>query len=58
MESPCIHVCVIDAGTGLCAGCGRSLEEIARWPQMTEAERRHVVRGLPARRRARPGAEG
>jgi len=43
-------VCVIDAGTGLCTGCSRSLAEIARWASMTDAERESIMRELPARR--------
>jgi predicted Fe-S protein YdhL (DUF1289 family) len=51
-------VCVIDAGTKLCAGCGRSLDEIARWAAMTDAERQHIMRELPLRRaRARQAVE-
>jgi len=49
IQSPCISVCVIDAGTGLCAGCGRSLDEIAGWRAMTEAERGRIMHELPAR---------
>jgi predicted Fe-S protein YdhL (DUF1289 family) len=49
MQSPCINVCVIDASTELCAGCGRSLDEIAGWRGMTEAERGRIMRELPAR---------
>ena len=30
IKSPCINVCAIDASTALCAGCGRSIDEIAR----------------------------
>lgn len=51
METPCINVCVIDAGTGLCAGCGRSLDEIARWSAMTDDERRRIMAVLAGRRR-------
>lgn len=50
MESPCIKVCMMDAATGLCAGCSRSLEEIAGWAQMTDQERHRVMCELPARR--------
>jgi predicted Fe-S protein YdhL (DUF1289 family) len=49
MESPCSKVCVIDATTGLCAGCGRTLAEIAGWAAMTDLERRRIMRELPAR---------
>ena len=50
MQSPCINVCAIDPATGLCAGCARSLAEIAGWAAMTDAERRRIMRELPARR--------
>ncbi len=37
-ESPCIKVCVLDLDNR-CRGCGRTLDEIARWSSMTVAER-------------------
>jgi predicted Fe-S protein YdhL (DUF1289 family) len=49
VSSPCIKVCVIDAASGLCSGCGRSLDEIARWGGMTEAARLAAMATLPAR---------
>jgi predicted Fe-S protein YdhL (DUF1289 family) len=58
MQTPCINVCVIDASTGLCAGCGRSLQEIAGWGAMTDSERQRIMRDLPARRgQTRPATE-
>lgn len=50
--SPCIDVCRIDPDTGLCAGCLRTLDEIARWGGYTDAEKRAVNRALEGRRRA------
>jgi predicted Fe-S protein YdhL (DUF1289 family) len=50
MLTPCIKVCAIDAATGLCAGCGRSLSEIAGWSAMSDPERRRIMRELPERR--------
>jgi uncharacterized protein len=49
MESPCIKVCVIDAHTNVCSGCHRSLTEIARWTQLSVAERQRITASLPAR---------
>lgn len=49
MDSPCIKVCVIEPQTGLCQGCGRSLDEIARWASMTDDERRAIMAGLAER---------
>jgi predicted Fe-S protein YdhL (DUF1289 family) len=40
--SPCIGVCVIDAASGWCRGCGRTIEEIAGWLDFTAAERRRI----------------
>lgn len=51
IETPCIQVCTMDAASGLCAGCGRTLEEIARWGTMSETERRAILALLPARRK-------
>jgi predicted Fe-S protein YdhL (DUF1289 family) len=50
VESPCINICLLDDATGLCLGCARSLKEIAAWAAMTDAERRAVMRALPARK--------
>lgn len=48
-ETPCIAVCMIDPGTGLCLGCGRTLPEIASWHRLNGAERRAVMALLPQR---------
>ena len=50
-SSPCVKVCVMDAERGVCLGCCRTLEEIAAWADMPEAERRRIMAGLGARRR-------
>jgi predicted Fe-S protein YdhL (DUF1289 family) len=50
IESPCTNVCTVDARSGLCVGCGRTLDEIARWSEMSDAERSQIMRALPARR--------
>ena len=46
LASPCSGVCRIDAASGLCAGCRRTLDEIAGWQSMGDAERRAVWRRL------------
>ncbi len=48
-SSPCVKLCLMDASSGLCEGCGRSLAEIGNWSRMSEAERLLVMRQLPAR---------
>lgn len=49
IESPCVKTCTLDARSGLCLGCGRTIEEIARWSAMSAAERARVMDELPAR---------
>lgn len=57
LESPCIGVCTIasDAhapGAGLCRGCFRTIDEIARWRAMTKPERATVLAACAQRRTA------
>lgn len=56
IESPCIKVCRIDPDSGYCLGCGRTLAEIGRWTQFSDAERRVLMaRVLPERLAAQKG---
>jgi uncharacterized protein len=50
VASPCTSVCVIDPATGLCGGCFRTLDEIARWIDFSAAEKREVIAALDTRR--------
>ena len=53
VASPCISVCVVDPrGTGVCVGCGRTLDEIAAWSVLDDAQRRAVWDAIAARREA------
>lgn len=49
MDSPCVKICVIDATTGLCAGCRRTVAEIAQWTRLTAQERRRIMASLADR---------
>jgi predicted Fe-S protein YdhL (DUF1289 family) len=49
IETPCTRICVVHPTAGLCAGCGRSLDEIARWIDFDAAERARIMAQLPAR---------
>jgi predicted Fe-S protein YdhL (DUF1289 family) len=49
VKSPCVKVCQMDPQRGLCLGCARTLDEIARWGTMTDTERDRVMRELPGR---------
>ena len=52
IASPCTKVCTIDPRSGLCHGCGRTLDEIARWGSLSDAERSRIMAELPQRRAA------
>ena len=49
VPSPCINICRIDPETGLCAGCRRSLDEIAAWSRLDDAGKRVVWARLARR---------
>jgi uncharacterized protein len=49
IETPCVKVCTLDARSGLCHGCGRTIDEIARWASMSASERAQVMGELPER---------
>jgi predicted Fe-S protein YdhL (DUF1289 family) len=49
IASPCTKVCTIDPRSQLCRGCGRTLDEIARWMSLGDGERQRILAELPAR---------
>ena len=51
VASPCVDVCEIDAASGWCAGCMRTLDEIAAWSSLAAPAQRAVWKQLPVRRR-------
>lgn len=51
VQSPCVKVCALDPGTGLCRGCYRTVDEIADWIEMT-AEQQRATLNRAARRQA------
>ncbi|MBN3755821.1 DUF1289 domain-containing protein [Paraburkholderia sp. Tr-20389] len=42
VPSPCINVCRMDKATGLCEGCLRTIDEIAKWSSFDDAAKRAV----------------
>lgn len=51
VPSPCISVCRMDAASGLCQGCFRTLEEIAAWGLAADEDRRAIWTQLVQRAR-------
>jgi predicted Fe-S protein YdhL (DUF1289 family) len=52
--SPCIGVCCLGED-GLCDGCHRTNAEIARWSQMNDDERLHLMEAVLPERESRRG---
>jgi predicted Fe-S protein YdhL (DUF1289 family) len=50
VPSPCNSICAIDQVTGFCAGCFRTLDEVAAWSVLDDIEKRAVWAALPVRR--------
>ncbi len=53
VPSPCDDVCTMDAGSGYCLGCERTLDEIAAWSRLDDGAKRAVWVELRRRRAAR-----
>ena len=49
VPSPCISVCRIDADSGCCEGCLRTLGEIAAWSRLDNDAKRGVWRIIEQR---------
>ena len=48
VRSPCVQICALDE-RDICIGCQRTGDEILRWTQMTNDERREVLRKVAVR---------
>jgi uncharacterized protein len=49
VDTPCVNICLLDSGLGICVGCGRTIDEIAHWAEMSDCVRRAIMSTLPAR---------
>jgi predicted Fe-S protein YdhL (DUF1289 family) len=58
VPSPCINICRMDEASGYCEGCWRSLDEIALWSQIDDADKRIVLEQIALRRAAAPDPFG
>ncbi|MFP5466217.1 MAG: DUF1289 domain-containing protein [Gammaproteobacteria bacterium] len=52
--SPCVSICRMNATSGLCEGCFRTLEEIARWGAMDNGAREATWARIEQRQRNGP----
>jgi len=58
IETPCVKTCTLDARSGFCLGCGRTIDEIAQWTTLSDAERKRVMAELPRRLAAMANTAG
>ncbi|MES2101936.1 MAG: DUF1289 domain-containing protein [Pseudomonadota bacterium] len=49
VASPCNSVCRMDAKSGLCEGCLRTIDEIIAWSTLSDDEKRDVWEALALR---------
>ena len=42
VPSPCVSVCRMDTGSGLCEGCFRTIDEILNWARSDDAAKRRM----------------
>ena len=49
VPSPCVNICKIDPYTSVCHGCRRTLDEIAAWSSLGDADKRWVWQQLAGR---------
>ena len=45
-DAPCIAICSTSQGDSTCKGCGRTFEEVQRWPEMSPAAKRSTWRRI------------
>ncbi|WP_420839463.1 DUF1289 domain-containing protein [Dechloromonas hankyongensis] len=50
VSSPCINVCKMDATSGLCVGCFRTLDEITAWSRCDDTARNEILAAVAQRR--------
>ena len=48
VTSPCINVCKMEGG--LCAGCFRTIDEIARWANADDDDKRLILAAATQRK--------
>ena len=45
-DTPCIAICSTSQGDALCKGCGRTFDEVQRWPAMHPTDKRATWRRI------------
>ncbi len=58
VASPCINICKMDAPSGLCVGCFRTIDEITVWSRSDDACRLEILAAVARRRQEHEPKEG
>ena len=45
VDSPCVNLCELDSDF-VCKGCGRTIEEVLKWPEYTDEQKLAVLNRL------------
>ena len=49
VDSPCVNICIVHPHANICTGCFRTIDEISSWSNMSETERKGIIKELPNR---------
>ena len=49
VDSPCVNICIVHPQVSICTGCFRTIDEISNWSNMSESERKGIIKELPNR---------
>ena len=49
VDSPCVNICIVHPQANICTGCFRTIDEISSWSNMSETERKGIIKELPNR---------
>ena len=49
VDSPCVNICIVHPQAHICTGCFRTIDEISSWSNMSETERKGIIKELPNR---------
>lgn len=49
VPSPCVSICQLDEALGRCKGCYRTLQELAGWGALCDADKRAIWARIEAR---------
>ena len=49
VDSPCVNICIVHPQANICTGCFRTIDEISSWSNMSDSERKGIIKELPNR---------